>query len=94
LERAGEFQSFDDFLAAVIHTEAEQRSTKAVEREIAKLKKDIYETARKEVQAELSESLVPETKAGLPPKARVLHGQEAIAAGFAEAFSEAQKKGK
>jgi hypothetical protein len=94
LAKTPEFASYTDFLKAAIEAEAEHRTRKAVEREVAKVRKEVYETARKEAQAELSESVTPEVRTGLPPRGRVLHGQEAISAGFAEQYAEVLKKGK
>lgn len=92
LAKAAEYPSYTDFLKAAIDAEADHRTRKAVEREVAKVRKEVYEAARKEAQAELSESVTPEVQVGLPPRGRELHGLAAISAGFAQAHAEARKK--
>lgn len=86
--KSREFQTFEDFFGACVQAEAGyQAKSQLTERE-----KELRKAIQKEVQAEYADQLAPELGRGIPVDQRKdLHGQQAIAEGFAEALKKKRR---
>jgi len=90
---ANAFETFPEFLEAVVKAQSNAKIEKTVSRKTKALEKTLRESIRKELLAEQEEEPTPELGGGLPTSRREkLHGEAAIADGLSDLRKKSKRK--